>query len=158
MDSSHLPRVSQPEISSPEIRHMAHQGLCLMLHLGNWVSRTREMYKMNGPFGTLHSPRTQTSEWLGPGKGTKRPAYLGLCPCGTPENLSGLNLRSAKNAGATWDSALAEHAGAWTVWTPPWTMPTPMWSSHSEHFPHLPAVFANNDPLFPQNNWTSQLI
>ena len=67
---------------------------------------------MNGPFGTLHSPRTQTSEWLGPGKGTKRPAYLGLCPCGTPENLSGLNLRSAKNAGATWDSALAEHAGA----------------------------------------------
>ena len=99
MDSSHLPGVSQPEISSSEIRHMAHQELCFMVHLGNWVSRTREMCKMLGPFGTWLSPRMKSSEWLGPGKGSKRPAYLGLCPCVTPKNLSGLNLRSAKTAG-----------------------------------------------------------
>ena len=136
---------------------MAHQGLWLMVHLANWMSRTREMHNVHGPFGTVRLPRTWSSEWFRPGKGTKRPAHLGLCPCRTPENMSGLNLRSAKDAGATWDSALAEHAGAWAAWAPPWTLATPMWPSHWKHSPHIPAVFVSSDPFFPQNNWTSEL-
>ena len=40
-----------------------------------------------------------------PGKGTKHTVHLGLCPCGGPENLSGLDLGSAQHSAPTWDSA-----------------------------------------------------
>lgn len=74
------------------------------------------------------SPRMKSSEWLGPGSSSKRPAYLGLCPCVTPKNLSGLNLRSAKLQ----DSAFAEHAEDW-LWKPYVIQPL-------EHFPHTSNV------------------
>ena len=89
----------------------------LMVHPGNRGSRIREVHKVHDSCGTVHSPSTWSPEWLGPGKGTKCTAYLGLCPYGAPENVSSLDLWSAWNAGLTWGSALAEHTGAWAVWT-----------------------------------------
>ena len=56
--------MSQPEISSPE--------------------------EIQDITRTVHSPSTQLSVLLGPGKGTKRTAHLGLCPCRAPKNPRGL--------------------------------------------------------------------
>ena len=89
----------------------------LVAHPGNWVVRTSEVHKTHGWPGTERSPSAWSPEQHGRKKGTKHTAHLGLCPCGAPENLSGLDLGSAWNAGSTWDSALAEHPGVWAVWT-----------------------------------------
>ena len=91
----------------------------LTAHPGNWVSGTREVNKMHGPPGTVHSPSTWSSELLSPGKGTKTQTRSpsGSVPLLSTKNLNGLDPGSAQNAGPTWDSALAEHPGAWAVWT-----------------------------------------
>ena len=57
------------------------------VHLGNPAARSGEVHKIHGLPGTVHSPSTQSPERLGPGKGTKCTAHLGL----------------------------AEHPGAWAV-------------------------------------------
>ena len=67
---------------------------------------------MHGPPGTVSSPSTWSSELLRPGKGTKTHSPSGSVPLLSTENLNGLDLGSARNAGPTWDSALAEHPGA----------------------------------------------
>ena len=95
--------------SAPQRRRTAH--------LGNQVAGTREVNKTYSPPGTVCSPNIWSPELFRPGKGTKHTTQLGLCPCGAPENLRCLDLGSAWNAGSTWDSALAEHPGAWEVWT-----------------------------------------
>jgi len=84
----------------------------LLVYPGNRAAEIREVGKMHGPPGTVSSPGTQSPEWLGPGKGTKLRPLLGLCPWGSPKNLSSLDLGSAQNTGPTWDSSLAEHPGA----------------------------------------------
>ena len=87
-------------------------------HPGNQAARIRDVHKMQGPPGTVHLPSTRSPERLGPGKGTNtQPSYLGLCFCREPRSLRSLDLGSAQNAGPTQDSALAEHTGAWAVWT-----------------------------------------
>ena len=113
---SHQTRVSQPEISSPEETYST-PGTVLMVHPRNQEAGTGEVNKMHSPPGTVHSPSTQLPQWLGPVKGSKHTANLGLCPHGTPKNLCSLGLECARNAGLTWDSAFMEHPGAWAVWT-----------------------------------------
>ena len=66
------------------------------------MAGTGQVTKTHGPPETARSPSSWSPELLGPGKGTKRTAYPGLCPCGTPENLSCLDLGSARNSGPTW--------------------------------------------------------
>ena len=111
----------------------------------NRAARTKEVSKTHRPSGKGHSPSTQLSEWLGPEKGTKHTAHLGLCPCGAPENLSSLDRGSAWNKGPTGESALAEHAGARAAWT--WGVHAasgwgnPAWSVRCEHSPHMLAAF-----------------
>ena len=97
-------------------RHTTHLGLWLCGHPGNQVAGTRVVHQIHSPPGTVHLPSTQSPEWLGPGKGAKHTAHLGLCHGRAPENLSSLDLGSAQNAGPTWDTALAEHPEAWAVW------------------------------------------
>ena len=94
--------------SAPKRRCMAH--LELFPH-GTPRKPSRELHKIHGPPGTVCSPSTRSLEHLGPGKVAKLTAHRGLCPCRALENLSDLDLRSAQNAGLTWDSALAEHSG-----------------------------------------------
>jgi len=103
--------VSQPEISSPEETY-GTPGTVLMVHPRNQEAGTGEVNKMHSPPGTVHSPSIQLPQWLGPVKGSKYTAHLGLCPHGTPKNLCSLGPESARNAGLTWDSALMEHPGA----------------------------------------------
>ena len=87
----------------------------LTAHPGDWAARTRQVNKMHSPPGAVRWPSTHLPELLGPGKDTKFTAHLGLCPCTAPERLSGLDLGSARNAGPTWDSVLAQHPGDWAV-------------------------------------------
>ena len=103
--------------SAPQRRHTAHLGLSscctpgklsgwdrggeydaqptcesvLAKHLVTWAARTWEGYKMHSPAES--APLRSTWE---------------------PRSF---DLGSTWNAGSTWDSALAEHPGAWTVWT-----------------------------------------
>ena len=78
-------------------------------------SQDQGMFKRHSSHRTVRSPSTQLLELLRPGKDRKCIAQPGLCPCRAPENLSSLDLGSAWNAVPTWDSALAEHPGAWAV-------------------------------------------
>ena len=55
-----------------------------------------EVNKTHGPPRTVHLLSTRSPELLRPRKGTKCRANLGLDPCGTPKNLNGLDLESAK--------------------------------------------------------------
>ena len=129
----------------------------LEAHPGNWAAKTGQVNKMHGPPGTLFTKHLVT--WAArSGKGTKHTAHLGLCPCGAPKNPSGLGLRRAWNAGSTWDSALAEHPGAWALWTqevhaalgcgkpsvvhPLWALPTHA-SSISLQCPSFPTTQLN---------------
>ena len=114
----------------------------------NRAARTKEVPKTHGPSGTGHSPSTQLSEWLGPEKGTKHTAHLGLCPCGAPENLSSLDRGSAWNKGDTlsphrgqctcrarWSQSIAGLGSACRLWG------NPAWSIRCEHSPHMLAAF-----------------
>ena len=74
----------------------------------HWETKRPDQGQTHGPPGTVHLPSIQSSGLLEPGESTKSTALPGLCPCGVPENqnLSGLDLGNAQNAGPTLDSAL----------------------------------------------------
>ena len=110
------PGMSRPEISSPEEAH--------------------------GTPWTVPSQHTWEIERLGPGRCVRSMVHLRQWARQVPGHLSGLNLGKAPDAQPTsacalaehprtrvlrlgkctkrrahWDSALAEHPGAWAVWT-----------------------------------------
>ena len=128
----------------------------------NWVARTGEVNKTHGPSETMCSSSTWSPELLRPGKGTKHTAHLGLCFCGTPENLSSLVLGTTWNAGHTWDSATAEHPGAWAVSSremhATWAVANPVWSIHCKQSPHMPVTIVCSVPPSSKHNWISELL
>ena len=89
----------------------------LMAHPENQAARARELHKMHGPPGTVHSPSSWSPEWFGPGKGTKCTGHLGSVPLWDTREPKWLRLRKCKITGHTWESVLAEHTGAWAVWS-----------------------------------------
>ena len=78
--------------SAPQMRHMAHLGLCSLSALGQVSSWSRHVSMMHDPHWTVHSKSTLSPELLKPGKGTKYTAHLCLYPCRAPENLSKIAL------------------------------------------------------------------
>ena len=87
----------------------------VMVHPENWVSGTREVIKMHGSPGTGHSQSTWPPELLQPGKGTKHAPNRACALAEYPRTWTSLDLGSVRSTGPTWDSALAEHPGAWAV-------------------------------------------
>ena len=73
---------------------MAHLRWCSHGAPGNQGTRIREEIKMNGPPGTVRSPRTWSPELLGPGEGTKRRACFGQFPCRATWILSNVDWES----------------------------------------------------------------
>ena len=65
-----------------------------------------EVIKTHGPPGRAHLPSTQSPGLLEPGKGTKRAALPGMCPCGVPGNLNSLDLEVHKFQGPLWTVSL----------------------------------------------------
>ena len=100
--------------SAPKRRCMAH--LELFPH-GTPRKPSRELHKIHGPPGTVHSPSSQSPEWFGPGKGTKCTAHLGSVPLWGTWEPKWLRRHKCKITRPNWDSALAEHTGTWAVWT-----------------------------------------
>ena len=160
MDGSHLPGMWQSEISHAEKTQSLPETMlsrCTwetkQLGLGRYIKCTAHLGQH-----TRQAPSGLTCLDLGRRKCTTN---LGLCPCGAPENLSSLDLGSARNPRPTWDSALAEHLGAWVMWS--WEIHTvdcgkssvihPLWA--------LPALLTSSicfcsTPPSPQHNWTSE--
>ena len=125
-------------------------------HPGNWVSRTGEVNKTHWPSGTMCLPSTQSPGLHGPGKSTKRTAHMGLCPCGIPENLSGLHLVSAWNAGPLGTGPLQSTLDPGQCGPgkcmPLWAVENPVWSIHCEQSPHMTVVFVCSIHPSPRHN------
>ena len=113
----------------------------LAVHLENWVARARKVHKTHGPAGTVSLPNTCSPECLGPRKGTKHTAHLGLCPCRALESQKCIHLRSVQNSEPTWDSALAEHLITWVAW---WTVALGCGNPSMDHTLWTPLTHANS--------------
>ena len=144
--------------SAPQMKHMAHLGLCSLSAQGQVSSWSRHVSNMHDPHWTVCSKSTLSPELLKPGKDTKYTAHLCLYPCRAPENLSKIVLGTAWSTGPIWDGDHAKHPGDWAVqiWEAhfTWAVANSVWAIHCEHFPHMPVVFAVSLP--PQNT-TEQL-
>ena len=111
MDGSHWPGVSQPEISF----HYTF-GQCPLSAFRKLTTGTGEVHKMHSPPGTVSLWSIQLPEQLGPAKGTKCTAHLGLWPCRAFNSLRGLDLEGARKTRPTWDSVLMELLVTWEAW------------------------------------------
>ena len=115
LGGSHLPVVSQPEISSPEETH-GTPGTVPSWHTQETESPRLESAWMQGPPGTVRLPTTQLPEQFGPGRSqnpqpiwvcalakTREPeqlrpgkymkhkVHLGQCHCRAPWSLSSVD-------------------------------------------------------------------
>ena len=114
-------------------------GCAFAVHPGTRAVGTGTANKTFRLPGTVCFPRTQPSELLGPGKGTKRTIQPSLWPCAARESPRGLDLGSAGKCGAhlgqcpcraPWrpssvDPGSARHLGLWQTQHGPPTAHTP---------------------------------
>ena len=128
--SWHTQKTKQPGPGSC-IRCMAHLGLCSLQALGH----------LSG----LDLGREQNAQ----------PISV-LCHCRVHENLSGLDIKSAKSQGVLGKVSLQStlepdqcRPGKYTLH---WAVANPVWSIHCEHYPHMPVVFVCSVPPSPQHN------
>ena len=137
-----------------------HAWDCAPMASGKLSSRGRGSVEDARTLGMGCSTNTQSPELLGPGKSTKCTAHRDLCPCGASENLSSLELGSARTqcplGTVPLQSVLEPEQCGPAKYMLPWAVANPVWTIHCEHPPHVPAVFVCSVPPSPQHSWTSE--